>query len=77
MPDTRRLRGNVNIALNWLVREGVITGFKTNFDQQGTAATPHVTATVAEEWSLEAVRALIVDALTEVAIGIDVTVERV
>ncbi len=76
MPDTRKIRGSVNVVLNRLVREGVITGFRTNFDQQGGATTPHVTATVAEEWSLEAARALIVDALTEVASGIDVTVER-
>ncbi len=76
MPGTQNVRGKVNVVLNRLVREGVITGFRTNFDQQGGAANPHVNATVAEEWSLEAARALIVDALTGMAISIDVTVER-
>lgn len=38
-------RGNVNVALNRLVREGVITGFKTNFDDPGSALGLHVIVT--------------------------------
>ncbi len=76
MPGTQKVRGKVNVVLNRLVREGVISGFKTNFDQQGGADSPHVTATVAEGRALEEVRALVVDAITETAIRIDVTVER-
>jgi len=64
------------MVLNRLVREGVISGFKTNFDQQGGAASPHVTATVAEGRSLEEVRVLVMDAIMETAIDITVTVER-
>lgn len=29
-------RGDVNAALNRLVREGVLTGFRTNFDRVGS-----------------------------------------
>ena len=62
--------------MNRLVREGIISGFKTNFDDQGGTASPHVTVTVPEGRSLEEVRALVMDAITDTAIGIDVTVER-
>jgi hypothetical protein len=30
--DQRSLRGDVNVALNGLIREGVIAAFETNFD---------------------------------------------
>ena len=34
MPDDRRIRGDVNIILNRLIREGVIAGFVTTFDSK-------------------------------------------
>ena len=76
MPGTQKVRGKVNVVLNRLVREGVISGFKTNFDDQGGNASPHVTVAVPEGRSLEEVRALVVNAVMEAAIGINVTVEH-
>ncbi len=37
-------RGDVNAALNRLIREGVLTGFRTNFDQVGPGVPLQVTA---------------------------------
>jgi hypothetical protein len=34
MPDTRRIRGDINVILNRLVGEGVIAGFTTSFDDK-------------------------------------------
>ncbi len=75
MPGTQRVRGKVNVVLNRLMREGVISGFRTNFDNQGKAASPHVTVTVAEGKSLEDMQVLVMNAVMEVAVGINVTVE--
>jgi hypothetical protein len=38
-------RGDVNVALNRLIREGVLTAFRTNFDQAGSGVRLQVTAT--------------------------------
>jgi hypothetical protein len=72
----QKVRSKVNVVMNRLVREGVITGFKTNFDFPDGTHTPQVAVALSEEWSLEAARLLVVDALAEVVIGIDVTVAR-
>ena len=41
------LRGDVNAILNGLIREGVITGFETNFDNPASIALAlHVRVTV-------------------------------
>ena len=37
-------RGDVNVALNRLIREGVLTAFRTNFDQIGPGVPLQVTA---------------------------------
>ena len=37
-------RGDVNVALNRLVREGVLTAFRTNFDQVGPGVPLRITA---------------------------------
>ena len=76
MPGTQKVRGKVNVVLNRLVREGVITGFKTNFGHDSETPSPHATVTAPEGRPLEEVRALVVNAVMEAAIGIDVTVER-
>ena len=76
MPGTQNVRGRVNVAMNHLVREGVITGFKTNFGYDNETASPRVTIMVPEGRSTEEVRSFVVDAIMEAAIGIDVTVEH-
>ncbi len=76
MPGTQKVRGKVNVVMNRLVAEGVIAGFKTNFDFPDGTHTPQVAVSVPDDWSQEAARLLVVDALSEVAIGIDVTVAR-
>ena len=46
MTGPKSVRGNVNAVLNGLVREGVITGFETNFDSPfATALALHVKVT--------------------------------
>ena len=76
MPGVQKVRSKVNVVMNRLVGEGVITGFKTNFDFPDGIHTPQVAVEVPDDWSPEAVRLLVVDALSEVVIGIDVTVAR-
>ncbi len=76
MSGTQKLRSKVNVVLNRVVREGVISGFKTNFGNLGEADSPHVTVAVAEGQSLEEVRALVMDAVMGVVGGIDVTAAR-
>ncbi len=76
MPGTQKVRGKVNVVMNRLVREGIIAGFKTNFGYDNETTSPQVTVTALEGRSPEEVRALVVDALTETAISIDVTVEH-
>jgi hypothetical protein len=76
MTGTQRVRGKVNLVMNCLVREGVITGFQTNFGYDNMTASPCVTITVPEGRSREEVRTLMVNAIAETAIGIDVTVEH-
>ena len=77
MPGVRTIRGKVNVVLNGLVREGVITGFRTNFDAPEGISGPVVTVTVPASRSPEDVRVRVMDALMDVAIGINVTVEPV
>jgi len=68
------LRGDINKALNRLVREGVIVGFQTNF---GTPAEPygvHVIVTPTSATNLEAVRNTVTDALSSLSEDVTVTV---
>ena len=76
MPGVQKVRSKVNVVMNRLVREGLITAFKTNFDFPDGPHTPQVAVSVPDDCSPEAVRLLVVDALSEVVIGIDVTVAR-
>jgi hypothetical protein len=75
VPDFRKIRGNLNIVLNRLVRDGVIADFRTNFGDEDKSGTPLVTVTAPPGQDLAAVQSLVLNALTEVAIGIDVAVE--
>ncbi len=49
MTGKPRIRGEINVALNRLVREGVLGGFKTNFDAESTPGwVPEVTIMIPE-----------------------------
>ncbi len=74
MRGTQKVRGKVNVVMNRLAAEGVITGFRTNFDFPDGTHTPQVAVGVPNDRSQEAVRFLVVDALADEVIGIDVTV---
>ncbi len=73
---SRGLRGDIASVLNRLVGQGVIASYRTNFDAPEVQHGPHVTVTIADGRSPEDVRVLVISALMEVAIGIDLTVER-
>jgi hypothetical protein len=75
MPGVRTIRGKVNVVLNGLVREGVITGFRTNFDAPERLSGPFVTVIVPASRSPEDVRVRVINAVAAVAIGIDIIVE--
>jgi DNA-binding XRE family transcriptional regulator len=45
MPGVGSTRGDVNAILSALIREGVITSFKTNFDTLSGALAPHIMVT--------------------------------
>jgi hypothetical protein len=75
MPGTQGVRGKVNVVLNRLVSEGAITGFRTNYYTRDEASAPVMTVTAPGGGSLDEVRVRVMDALMDVAIGINVTVE--
>ena len=77
MPGVQKVRSKVNVVMNRLVGEGIITGFKTNFGDGNETTSQHVTVSAPEGRTLDDVRALVVDAVADTAIGISVTVERV
>lgn len=71
--------GNVNAALNRLTREGIITGFKTNFGRTMPVGAPHVIITAAgitDAESEEAVRRQVASVLEPVIEGCTITVDR-
>jgi hypothetical protein len=72
MPARARIRGEVRIALNSLVRVDVITGFKITSE----ADAPFVTVSVAENHSLDEVKGRVMDKLAVLALGISVAAER-
>ena len=76
MPGVRGIRGTINIEMNRLVREGVISGFRSNFDFRDKADLPHVIVTVPDGRSREDVRVLVLNAMAAVAVDIDIRVER-
>jgi hypothetical protein len=72
MPGELKIRGKVNVVLNGLVREGVIAGFRTTFGAEGEFGAPVVTITVSDGQSPGEVKARVMDALADIAIGIDI-----
>lgn len=71
--------GDVNVALNRLVREGVITGFKTNLAQPDRSGGLHVIAGApvadTDEEAAEAVRDRVMRELSRVTEEATVTIE--
>jgi hypothetical protein len=72
----QKVRSKVNVVMNRLVGEGIIARFRTSFGQDDDTPSPRVTVTLSEGRSPHEVRALVVNAVAEAAIAIDVTVER-
>ena len=71
--------GSINIVLNRLVREGVITAFKTNIADRRSALGLHVIVTapgVEDRARAEAVRRRVARELAPVAGDATVTVDR-
>ncbi len=71
--------GTINAALNRLVSEGVITGFKTNLADRKAALGLHVivqTADASDPKAIEAVRRQVLAALDELGEDATVTVDR-
>lgn len=65
--------GDVNAALNRLVREGVIIGFKTNRGEKSDSAL-RVSVTPAPDFDVEAVHSQIMGVLTPLDDEVTVTV---
>ena len=75
MPGVLRMRGQINVILNRLVREGAIAGFSTNFGAAGDPPPPPcITVAAPSGQPPEAVRHRVMQAVADVAIGIDVEV---
>jgi hypothetical protein len=72
--------GSVNAALNRLTREGVITGFKTNFGARGApAGCPEILITaadVADDARAEEIRSRVAAALAPVLDEVNIIVSR-
>lgn len=78
-------RGDVNVALNRLIREGVLTAFKTNFDQAGPGVVLEVRASTPlvadpalpgyDQTKIDQLRLLVTLALGEFGRAAVVTVE--
>jgi hypothetical protein len=66
--------GDINAALNGLVREGVITGFKTNRGDKSHQAGLHVDVVSGADGDVEGVRTRILDVLTPLDDEVTVTV---
>jgi hypothetical protein len=66
--------GDINAALNRLVREGVIAGFKTNRGEKSHDAGLHVNVTVKPEDDVESARGRIMSVLTPLDDEVTITV---
>ena len=75
MPGVAKIRGQINVVLNRLVREGVISSFRTNFGSDKQEGAPQVTVSVPASKSIDDARFVVADALTEVVIGVKVIAE--
>ena len=66
--------GDINAALNRLVREGVITGFKTNRGEKSLDSALRVSVTTGPDGDPESVRSQIMTVLTPLDDEVTVTV---
>jgi len=74
MTGVRSLRGDVNAILNKLVRDGMIVGFRTNFDLR-TPAEPELTVFAGAALDHERVEEVVCEALEALPETIIVTVK--
>jgi hypothetical protein len=70
------LRGDVNVALNRLVAEGTIAGFRTNFGSTEPQMGLHVIVTPGSTTDSEDVRRVVTGALEKLVEAPTVTVDR-
>jgi F420-dependent methylenetetrahydromethanopterin dehydrogenase len=74
-PRERPIRGDVNVILNGLLREGVIAGFETSFDKEAPAKRVGITVVAGTAMSPEAVEKAIRTALDRFSDQVIVTVK--
>ena len=72
--ETMASWGDINAALNRLVREGVITGFKTNRGEKSHQAGLHVNVVPSSGGDVEGIRSQILAVLTPLDDEVTVTV---
>ncbi len=73
MPGVLRMRGQIDVILNRLLREGVITGFSTNFGATGDPLPPPcIIVNPPSGQEPEAVQHRVAQAVADVATGIDI-----
>jgi hypothetical protein len=73
--DKRYFRGNLNVVLNGLVRDGVIVGFQTANFESGATGDPEVTVLAGTTVDHEVVRNAVCKALEPVSETLIVTVK--
>jgi hypothetical protein len=74
--DNRRfIRGDINVILNRLVREGVIASFDSTFDDKEATGPARVTITPGTAVDPEAVKRTVAEALEAFSGAITVTVK--
>jgi hypothetical protein len=71
----RSVRGDVNVILNRLVREGMIASFETSFDDRESTGRARVIITPASTVDREAVKRTVTAALKRFSGAITVTVK--
>ena len=74
MASDRPIRGDVNVILNGLVRDGVIAGFETSFDKLTTRRV-RITVVAPSANSPEAVERAVTTALDRYAHDVNVEVK--
>lgn len=74
-PRERPIRGDVNVILNGLLREGVIAGFETSFDKEAPAKRVGITVVAGTAMSPKAVEKAIRAALDRFSDQVSVTVK--
>ena len=76
MPNRQgTLRGNLNLILNGLIRDGVIASFETSFGEKASTKPVRITVVAPSANSPEAVKHAVTTALNRFAKDVSVTVK--